>query len=139
MPAVLFLDSDVALDLLMQRADFYKFSAQLFLKIQNRKASGFMSATGFINTHYFLRKYLGKEKSLQTLKEFKTLVSIAGINDQNIDRALYSSFPDFEDAMQHEAALNCKADFILTRNLKHYKKSTLPVYTPEDYLKNFNS
>lgn len=137
MPAILFLDSDVALDLLMQRPDFYKHSAQLFLKIQNGSAAGFMSSVGFVNTHYFLRKYLGKEKSLQTLREFKKLVSVAAVADQNIDNALYSPFSDFEDAVQHEAALNCKARFIITRNIRHYKKSTLPVYTPEDYLKNF--
>ena len=137
MPAILFLDSDVALDLLMERPDFYKHSAQLFLKIQNGQATGFMSAVAFINTHYFLRKYLGKEKSIQTLREFKKLVSVATVAEQNIDKALYSPFPDFEDAVQHEAALNCKAGFIITRNLEHYKKSTLPVYTPEDYLKNF--
>lgn len=137
MSAVLFLDSDVALDLLMKRPGFYKHAAQLFMKIQDGRATGFMSSVGFVNTHYFLRKFLDSKRSISTLREFKKLVTIAVISEQNIERALYSPFPDFEDAVQHEAALNCKADFILTRNLKHYQKSSLPVYSPEDYLKNF--
>lgn len=137
MPVILFLDSDVALDLFMQRPGFYKYSALLFTKIQEGKAVAYMSTVGFVNTHYFLRKYLKKNKAILTLREFKKLVSVSTADNQNIDKALYSEFPDFEDAIQHEAALNCKAEFIITRNLKHYKKSEIPVYTAEDYLKNF--
>ena len=45
--------------------------------------------------------------------------------------------PDFEDALQVAAAVMVKADFILTRNLKDYKKSPIPVMAPEEFVERF--
>jgi hypothetical protein len=53
-----------------------------------------------------------------------------------IVNALNSLFTDFEDALQNFSAVkSLTIDFIITRNPKDYKFSTLPVFTPETYLK----
>ena len=51
-------------------------------------------------------------------------------------RALNSDFKDFEDALQNYAAvLDKEIDLILTRYTKDYKKSSLAVMTPDNYIK----
>ena len=46
-----------------------------------------------------------------------------------MDLALNSEFKDFEDAIQYYAALESDIDIIITRNLKDFKKSDIPVMT----------
>jgi hypothetical protein len=41
---------------------------------------------------------------------------------------------DFEDAIQYYSALENDLDIILTRNLKDYKKSQLPVMTAIQFI-----
>jgi predicted nucleic acid-binding protein len=57
------------------------------------------------------------------------------VDDKIIQKALESGFNDFEDAVQYYTAVENKMDYIITRNTDDYKKSTIKVYTPSQYLK----
>lgn len=48
------------------------------------------------------------------------------------------SFQDFEDGIHFYTALeaNCKA--IITRNIRDFKKSSIPVFQPKEFLTNLN-
>ena len=48
--------------------------------------------------------------------------------------AIGSTMKDYEDAIMVQTALRIGADCIVTRNLKDYKLSTLPVFSPEEFL-----
>lgn len=51
-----------------------------------------------------------------------------------VDDALASSFIDYEDALQYYSALNKNVDAIITRNVKDFVCSKIPVLTPVEYL-----
>ena len=73
---------------------------------------------------------------IEKLKELLRIIDIAEINKEVIIEALNSKFKDFEDALQHFSAKSEKEiKLILTRNIKDYKTSSLPVMTPETFLK----
>ena len=75
------------------------------------------------------------------LNIFKVLNKIINPVDQTVqgyNAALKSNFPDFEDALQHFAALESKADCILTEYKKDYKKSAISVFTTKEYLARSN-
>ncbi len=52
-----------------------------------------------------------------------------------IDLAFDKAFSDFEDAIQYLVAKRYNCDEIITRNIKDYKQSDIPVLTPEQFLK----
>jgi hypothetical protein len=56
------------------------------------------------------------------------------MDDKIIDLSLNSDFKDFEDAIQYFTALENKLEIIITRNLKDFKLSKIPVMTANDYL-----
>ena len=62
------------------------------------------------------------------------IVSIAGIDETCIKNALNSSWKDFEDAVRHESAVQIRADYLVTRNIKDYKSSFVEVITPDKFL-----
>jgi len=48
--------------------------------------------------------------------------------------ALKPDFKDFEDAVQYAAAKQVNADFIITRNIKDFRKSDIPIASPDSFL-----
>ena len=129
-----FIDTDVCLDLLSGRKPFVSSAQALFSLAESEKIRVSISAISFANIDYLLRSQYSISQTRNILLKFKTLVSVASVDDNVIELALTSSFKDFEDAIQHYCALNVKAKHIITRNIKDYKKSEISVLTPESYL-----
>lgn len=70
-------------------------------------------------------------QTVNLLDDLYEITEIADVTRSIIKAALKTDFKDFEDAIQYNCALSIKVlDFIVTRNTKDYKKSTLPVLTP---------
>jgi predicted nucleic acid-binding protein len=62
-------------------------------------------------------------------------ISISPTTTRDAQYALGLDFKDFEDAMQVAAAIACRAEIILTRHVNHDKNSSVPVQTPQNYIK----
>jgi predicted nucleic acid-binding protein len=86
---------------------------------------------------------LSKQKSAiearKLLSRFKVLVHVLPVDDKIIELALNGDFRDFEDAIQYYCAIENGIKIIVTRNLRDFKKSKLPVFTSEDFVKNYLS
>jgi len=129
------VDTNIIVDLLAKRGEFYFPASKLFTLADNRKAQLFISSLTFANTYYLLNKELNSKKTKEILRKFKLLVKILPTDDKIIDLSLNSDFNDFEDAIQYYSAIENKLDIIITRNLKDFKLSKLPVMTAGDYVK----
>jgi len=69
------------------------------------------------------------------LGEISSFLEVAETNSQSLDFALQLPMNDFEDAMQVAAAHAFGAQLIVTRNLKHYRKSPIRALTPLEVMK----
>jgi hypothetical protein len=64
------------------------------------------------------------------------ITNITSITTQDVALALNAKFKDLEDALRYFSAIShTQMDVVLTRNLKDYKNSEVPVMTPETFLK----
>ena len=45
---------------------------------------------------------------------------------------------DYEDAILMESAVRSGMDCIVTRNLEHFKPSSIPVYTSQEFIQTLN-
>ena len=129
-----FADTDVVLDLLSQRNPFYQAAAELFSLSDMGEIKVFVSPLTFANVNYILTKQYSPDKARRMLLKFKTLVTLLSIDDKIIELALTSEFTDFEDGVQYFTAIEGGIKILLTRNLKDYKISVIPVMTPQQYL-----
>ena len=130
----IFIDSDVMLDLCLQREPFFLPALNLFELCYESKFKASTSAIAFINTYYFLNKFAPLNKT-ESLKRLRSVVSIIEVNQNIIDLSLTSDFSDFEDGIQFYAAKSAGMEIIITRNIKDYKQSTIPVLTAEQFLR----
>jgi predicted nucleic acid-binding protein len=131
----LLVDTNIVIDLLSKRAEFFQEAQELFTLADNKKVELFVSALTFANTHYLLSKYQKLDDARKTLIKFKVLVNVSPLDDKIVELALVSDFNDFEDAIQYHTALENKIDIIITRNKKDFKNSKLPILTAKEYLK----
>jgi len=128
-------DTNVVLDVMLDRKPFSLYAAKLFSKVESKKLAGFLGATTITTIHYIARKTVGSEQARAEIEKLFKLFEIAPIDKPILELAVKSKITDFEDAVLHEAGKNIEVDAIVTRNPKDFKKGTLPVYSPEELLK----
>ncbi|TDD96209.1 type II toxin-antitoxin system VapC family toxin [Flavobacterium cellulosilyticum] len=129
----LFLDTNVILDLLGERDPFFDSIAKVATLADQKKLSIIVSPLSFTTINYVLNKYETSESVLNKLRKFKIICEICEVNEETIDKALNSSFKDFEDAVQYFSALQSNCSIIITRNGKDFKNATIPIMTAEEY------
>ncbi|MBS1606209.1 MAG: PIN domain-containing protein [Bacteroidetes bacterium] len=130
-----FIDTDVILDFLIAREPFAVDAARIFSLSENKQISICTSGLVFSNSYYVLRKLGTHKKVIEKLTQLTRLIDVIGLSKTAVMQALGSDFSDFEDALQHYAALAEGVKVIVTRNTKDYKHSQLAVLTPDQYLK----
>jgi predicted nucleic acid-binding protein len=131
----LFLDTNVVLDLLGERQPFYDSIAKIATLADRGQIKIVVSALSFSTVYYLLSKFEDREIVKQKLRKFKIIAKTTDLTDRIIEKGLVSKFSDFEDALQYYCAVNSECNIIITRNVRDFKESTLPVLTPDEYLK----
>ncbi len=127
-------DTNVVLDVLLDREPFSSTSAKLFSKVESGEISGYVCATTITTIHYLTRKVIGVDPAMEEIKKLMKLFEVAPVNRAVLDSAVSSDFKDFEDAVVHESALYKEAQGIVTRDPYGLKKSKIHVYSPEELL-----
>ena len=128
------LDTNIVLDVLLDRNPFAEHAAYLMSKVENAEVQGYLCATTITTIHYLMTRALGAAKASESLHTLVTLFAIAPVNRIVIEEALDANFKDFEDAVLDQAALHAGVEFIITRNLKDFKNSKVSALTPIDFL-----
>jgi predicted nucleic acid-binding protein len=129
------IDTNIVIDLLAKRKDFYAEAAALFSLSDKNKIILTISALTFANTNYVLSKQRSENAAREILRKFKVLVEILPLDDKLIELALSDgAFADFEDGLQYYSALENKVDVIITRNKKDFKNAKIPILTAKEYL-----
>lgn len=129
------IDTDVILDVLFAREPFLNQSAKILELCADKKVKGYSTAVMFANMYYILRKSNSHKLICTKLESLLQIIDIVETNKADILQSLASSFLDFEDSLQYHSALrNKKIEAIITRNIKDFKASKIPVFTPESFL-----
>jgi len=131
----LFLDTNVMLDLLGERAPFYEAIAKIATIADKGKIKLIVSTLSYSTVFYLLSKFENNEIVKNKLRKFRVICDTSDLTDKIINKGLTSKFTDFEDALQYHCALKMDCNILITRNEKDFKESDIPVMTPEEYLK----
>jgi predicted nucleic acid-binding protein len=128
-----FVDTNIILDLLADRKPHSKFAVALFEKAEDQQVKLYVSSHSLATTYYLLKKHIDEKKLKTILLELLEFVTVIAIDGHVIRRGLKSVHRDFEDAIQIIAATSVdKMDCIVTRNLRDFKESEIPVFSPDN-------
>ncbi|VAW26588.1 PIN domain protein [hydrothermal vent metagenome] len=131
----LFIDTNIVIDLLSRREPFYDESANLFSLADKRIIQLNISSLTIANTSYTLLRQTNTKSAKEVLRKLRLIVNTLPLDDKIIGLALNdNSFSDFEDGLQYFTALENHQEIIITRNLKDFKASKLPVMTARQFV-----
>ena len=131
---IVFLDTNVVLDYLLEREDFYENANRLFELAYSAEIPMYISSLYVANIAYVARKNFSREILYDIITDLRKVISFTNVDDLTIQRALILRANDFEDAIQYFSALQAGADCIVTRNVKDFSFSDIEVITPSDFL-----
>ncbi|VAW73398.1 hypothetical protein MNBD_GAMMA10-2718 [hydrothermal vent metagenome] len=123
-------DTNIILDVLLNRKEFVENSANLIGMVENNNLDGYLCATTITTLDYLISKATNRKQAKIEIQKLLTLFKIADVNSTVLRLSINSEFDDFEDAVQYYSAECCKAEGLVTRNTKDYRKAELPIYTP---------
>ena len=108
----------------------------MFSLADKKKLKLCVSSLTFANTNYILLKGKSPSEVKSVLRKLKLIVEVLPLDDKIVGLALNDvDYDDFEDGLQYFTAVENNLDMIITRNLKDFKKSKIPVMNPEQYIK----
>lgn len=130
----IFLDTNIILDFLGERENFYDPAAKVMTLADKKQISVFSSATSLTNAFYILSKFESKKTAWEKVRKFKLICGISVTDDEVVEKALNSDFKDLEDALQYFSAVATNCEILLTRNEKDFKNALIPVMDAESFL-----
>ncbi len=132
---IVLTDTDVLIDLALDRKPFSADATSVIAYIQTNNVEAFVAWHSISNFYYMTSSPMGKNLCREFIKDIFQFIKIAPVNTGDMVYAANLNMSDFEDAMQSAAAVSCKAEYIITRNVKYYKESPVPAIIPGDFLK----
>jgi predicted nucleic acid-binding protein len=119
-------DTDVVLDLVLDREPFADAAADIFTLHQEGQVLGHISGITVVNVFYVTRKSKGLIGAKKAVEELLATLSICPVDQLVLENAHRLTFSDYEDAVQHACATASGLEAIVTRNLADYKTATRP-------------
>jgi predicted nucleic acid-binding protein len=120
----LLVDINVVLDVILEREPWVTEAALLFSAIHGGLAEGYLAGHTVPTIHYIVRENR-KDRALADAAVAKLLriFTVVAAENPEMLQTLALGFSDFEDAVQASCAVKIGADWIVTRNLKDFRKS----------------
>ena len=128
------IDTNVALDALLNNAGFVDKSKELFDLADEKRFIGYVSASAVTDIFYISQKKLGKKGAKEAIKRLLRIYCPATVTDKDIYRALDLTWDDFEDSVQFTVGEGLSADYIVTRNTQDFSSGHIPTVTPEQFI-----
>ena len=131
---IILIDLNIILDVLQKREPFYEASARLLAAVETGLLEGFIAAHSITTLFYLIQKDKSSAEARAGITNLLQFLKISPVNQRTIDQALNLDYSDFEDAVQMISALQCKAEYLLTRNTTDYQPALIPVVQPRDFV-----
>lgn len=126
------IETNIILDVLCKRPEFYEDAARIFKLCEVKKITGVVSALSIPNIVYIMRKELDAEKTKEILRNLSVIFTIADLRADDLKKAADMNFKDYEDAVQSACAARIKANYIVTRNIKDFTESKVATIKPSE-------
>jgi predicted nucleic acid-binding protein len=124
------IDTDVLLDLALDRTPHADGAARVMGAVQRGTVSGIVAWHTISNLYYILTSFSDRTQALSFVRDLAAIVEVAPADSATLEIVLSLDMKDFEDAMQVAAAIAAGAERIVTRNSRDFRRSPIAVVAP---------
>lgn len=135
----LVVDTNILIDYFSKRQPFFADADKLFDMLDRKLFNGIIAAHSVLNLAYVLRKQFDQNTLYSILMSICYVFDVIDVDKQKLVAAIQNiNMKDLEDCVQTECAKQAHADFIVSRDLKDFKNSAIPVITPSQAIQKLN-
>ncbi len=128
------IDLNIIIDFLNKRDD-HEAALAVYDKCVKKEVKGYVSSHEITTLSYFLEKEkYERVKRNKIISNLLDNLSVLTAHEEILRKSLMSELEDYEDAVIDELAINEGIDYIVTRNLKDFKRSRNRIYTAREIL-----
>jgi predicted nucleic acid-binding protein len=127
-------DTNVILDVMLDRKPHAAASSSAWAIVEAGKMEGLLSAHAVTTIYYLVRKETGAAKAGRIVSSILRVFGVAPVDGEVIHEALQLPFSDFEEAVTAAAARRADCGYIVTRDPKGFRGSSVRAFTPEAIL-----
>ena len=128
-----FVDTNVILDIL-QRRDGLLDALRMVMSARRYQMQLVTSTVSMVNVAYALRHQYKGAALCNVLDMIGQTVSPISVSSDAYQKAIKAEWKDFEDSVQHYAAIEANCICIITGNVKDFRSSSLPVIKPSQFV-----
>lgn len=129
------VDLNVLLDVVLDRSEFVKESAQSLGRIvSSRSCKGYVAQHAVTTLFYIVRKQSGIENARIAVSKVLKFLTVLPATQQVLVSATDSKYTDYEDAVSFLSAAGVGCDVILTRNTGDFPESPVRAMAPAEFL-----
>ena len=131
----LLIDTNIVLDWILKRPPFHENATEIIDLCMRKKVDGYLAAHTVLNIFYITRKDFNVTERRDLSRLLCSRFEIIGIDRRLIIQALDDlNFKDIEDSLQIECAIEKGLDYIITRDINHFKDSNVKSISPYEFL-----
>ena len=132
----LLIDTNIILDACLNREPWNETAEKIILACAEDKVTGCITASSVTDIYYIINKELrSAEQAKEAILKMLVLLDVLDVTGTDCEKAFELPMSDYEDALLAYCGKRHKAEYIVTRNPKHFEGSPVKVVTPEDLLK----
>ncbi len=132
------IDTNIFLDLLLDRKPFADDSARVLELCENRRIDGYISASCVTDIFYITRKYSrSSETAYKAVGKVLEIAKVGSVTNSDVLTAYERHAPDFEDCLLAVCAKSMKCSCIVTRNKQDFEGMEIEALTPKELLEKF--
>jgi predicted nucleic acid-binding protein len=139
MSDVVFVDTNVLLDVLLSRQPFVEDAQRVWSLAERGQIQGAVSAASFLNVYYVVRRLASRQQAERAVRGMRAIFQVVPVDREIIDQAIDARSADFEDAVQNACAVRAGAACIVTRDERHFARSSIPAIAPDAFLAKLES
>ena len=131
----LMIDTNVVLDVLLERPEFYEKSKAVLDLCESKKMLGFVSASSITDIFYLVRRALrSTEETYKVIGALLNIVGVLSVTEADVQRAFLRHAKDFEDCLLAESAKSNNCVGIVTRDSRDFQNFEITLYSPEEII-----
>lgn len=129
------IDTNIIIDALTSREPFRETAEQIFILAANQIEDLYITASSATDIYYLTKKHLhDTEQAKNIMSKLYELFYILDVTSEDCRQALSLDIKDYEDAVISYCADRNQMDYIVTRNIKDFKKSKIKVILPDEFI-----
>ncbi len=133
----IFIDANVLISVLNREYPIFRVSSRVLSLADNPKYTLTTSATCLAIAFYFAGKYTNESNAFEKIRMLCERIEIANAGKEEVLATLQNKkISDFEDGIQHYAAVNSGCHYIITEDQPDFYFSDIPVMNCETFLRN---